>query len=330
MLSDGVKLLDVVGTGEVFVEANQAVHGYEVVLLSADGGDVMTSFGSRIGVHASAYDAGKLDVLFVPGSELSPDVYVTPELVSAAQAAARHAARIGSTCSGAFVLAEAGLLREHRVVTHWKFTDLLKRRYPGLRVQDDALYMRDGNVFTSAGAAAGMDLALAIVEDDYDATLARRVAQYLLVYMQRSGGQSQFSVYLRTHVPQTGIVRAVTDFIQLNPGKTITVESLARGVAVSSRHLTRLFREELDMSPAQFVAATRFDCAVSLLESGATVAETVRASGFGSADAMRRAFAARLGISPSSYQRRFQTTTTTTIPPHESEVGDSPALATAV
>ncbi|MDM4761745.1 DJ-1/PfpI family protein [Galbitalea sp. SE-J8] len=308
LLSDGVKLLDVVGTGEVFIEANQAVPGYEVVLLSADGSDVVTSLGSRIEVHASAQEAGELDVLLVPGSELSPDVYVTCELVAAATAAARHARRIGSTCSGAFVLAAAGLVRDHTVVTHWKFTEQLAKRCPRLTVKDDALFTRDRNVFTSAGAAAGMDLALALVEDDYGAAVARRVARYLLVYMQRSGGQSQFSVFLRTPVPDSGAVRAAIDFIEQNPGAALTVESLARSVSVSSRHLARLFRDELDMSPAQFVATRRFECAVGLLESGATVAEAVRMSGFGSADAMRRAFSSRLGISPSSYQRRFLTT----------------------
>lgn len=307
LLSDGVKLLDVVGTGEVFIEANQAVPGYEVVLLSADGSDVVTSFGSRIEVHAAAYDVVDLDTVIVPGSELSPDMYVTDELVAAARFLSLRVRRIASTCSGAFVLAAAGVLRNRRVVTHWKFTRLLAQRYPDIDVQQDALFLRDHNVYTSAGAAAGMDLALALVEDDYDSAVARRVSQYLLVYMQRSGGQSQFSVYLRTPVPHTPIVREVTEHIKRNPGRLLTVVALARAVNVSPRHLTRLFSDELDMSPARFVATIRFDCAVTLLEQGATVADAAQQSGFGSVDALRRAFSNRLGISPSTYQKRFRT-----------------------
>ncbi|WP_345801502.1 DJ-1/PfpI family protein [Microbacterium sp. AZCO] len=306
LLFDGVKSLDYVGPAEVFVEANQAVQGYEVVLLSPDGRDVMTSLGSTVSVHGSADDTGEVDTVIVPGSELPPRDFARAPVTDAAAALAARAGRVVSICSGAFVLAEIGALDGRRATTHWKFAADLQRRYPRVRVEPDAIFVRDGDASTSAGVAAGIDLALALVEDDHGADVARQVAQLLLVYLQRSGGQSQYSVPLRARAQPASIVRRATDLVDADPARAWTVPHLAALVAVSPRHLTRRFREELGQSPAEYVNAVRFDLARLHLESGASVTATAAQAGYNSAEVLRRAFIARLGISPSQYQRAFR------------------------
>ncbi|MFH8252183.1 GlxA family transcriptional regulator [Microbacterium sp. B2969] len=306
LLFDGVKSLDYVGPAEVFVEANQAVQGYEVVLLSPDGREVMTSLGSTVSVHGSAGDAGDFDTVIVPGSELPPREFARAPLTDATAALASRARRVVSICSGAFVLAEIGALDGKRATTHWKFASELQSRYPRVHVEPDAIFVRDGDVSTSAGVAAGIDLALALVEDDHGADVARHVAQLLLVYLQRSGGQSQYSVPLRARAQPASIVRRATDLVDADPARTWSVPDLAGLVAVSPRHLTRRFREELGQSPSEYVNAVRFDLARVHLEGGASVTATAAQAGYGSAEGMRRAFIARLGISPSQYQRAFR------------------------
>jgi len=180
LLFDGVKALDYVGPAEVFVEANQASQAYEVVLLSPSGAAVTSSVGGGVAVSASAADAPPLDTLIVPGSERAPSVFVTDELLTAAATLADRAGRVVSICSGAFVLAELGLLDGRSATTHWKFADDLARRFPRVDVQPDRIFVRDRYVATSAGVAAGIDLALALVEADLGAAAARRVAQGLL------------------------------------------------------------------------------------------------------------------------------------------------------
>ncbi|MDQ0895011.1 transcriptional regulator GlxA family with amidase domain [Agromyces ramosus] len=306
LLFDGVKALDYVGPAEVFIEANQAVDAYDVVLLSPTGADVMTSLGGRVSVHASAADVADLDTLVVPGSEERPSAFARGELLDAAAALAERSRRVVSICSGAFVLAALGVLDGRSATTHWKFAADLARHYPRIDVQADRIFVRDGEVATSAGVAAGIDLALALVEDDHGPDVARRVAQGLLVYLQRSGGQSQFSTPLRARAPQESVVRKVTDLLEADPAAMHTVADLARHANVSMRHLTRLFREELDTSPAEYLAALRFDLARCRLEAGTSVAQTAIDAGFSSAESLRRSFVARLGISPSQYQRRFR------------------------
>lgn len=308
LLFDGVKTLDFVGPAEVFVEANQSVDAYDIVLVSPDGSDVETSIGTRIGVHCDSEGAGEFDTVIIPGSERHPREFVTPEVLSAARLLAGRTRRLASVCSGAFVLAELGALAGRRATTHWKFADDLARRYPDIRVEPDSIFVRDGDIYSSAGVAAGMDLTLALVEEDHGADVARQVAQLLLVYMQRSGGQSQFSAPLRSPAPQTRTVRTIVQRIERDPSHPFTLRELASDANISVRHLTRLFREELDSSPSEYIAELRFDSAKVCLEGGATVSEAADQAGFASTEALRRAFVTRLGISPSKYQKRFRTT----------------------
>lgn len=325
LLFDGVKALDYVGPAEVFVEANQAVDAYEVVLLSPDGADVVTSLGGRTAVQCSAEAGGRFDTVIIPGSEQPPSVFASGAVLDAAQLLARRTRRLVSICSGAFVLAMLGELDGRRATTHWKFAAELSRRFPKVSVQPDAIFTRDDGVFTSAGVAAGIDLALALVEEDHGADVARQIAQLLLVYMQRSGGQSQFSTSLRASVPQTSVVRRVIELIESDPAAPHSVRDLAKHVSVSERHLTRLFRDELDSSPAEYLSALRFDLARAGLEAGSSVTQAALDAGFSSGEALRRAFIARLGISPSKYRRHFRTTRT-----DGAETADRPTLLAAV
>jgi transcriptional regulator GlxA family with amidase domain len=303
---DQVKTLDFVGPAEVFLEANQRIDSYEIVLISPDGADVTTSLGMRVGVATSAEQAGELDTLVVPGSEHAPDVFRRPGVLEAVALLAGRSRRIASICSGAFALAELGLLDGRRAVTHWKFTDLLAARFPAVAVEPDAIFVQDGNVFTSAGVAAGIDLALALVEDDLGPDDARAVAQLLLVYLRRSGGQSQFSASLRASAPRSPIARSIAEYVAADPARPATVAALAAHANVSPRHLTRVMRDELGTTPMGFVSAMRFDLAIRYLESGASVARAASDAGYRSAEALRRAFTARLGVTPSDYQRRFR------------------------
>lgn len=308
LLFDGVKTLDFVGPAEVFVEATQCGADYEVVLLSPDGRDVETSIGTRIGVHLAADAPGQFDTIVIPGSEQHPRDFVTAPLLAAARVLAGRTQRLASVCSGAFVLAELGALAGRRATTHWKFADDLAKRYPDITVEPDSIFVRDSNVYTSAGVAAGIDLALGLVEDDHGADVARQVAQLLLVYMQRSGGQSQFSAPLRAPAAQTRTVRGIVELIQHNPAHPFSLFELATHANISVRHLTRLFRDELNSSPSEYIVELRFDAARICLEAGSSVTEAASHAGFASTESLRRAFVARLGISPSKYQRRFRTT----------------------
>lgn len=296
------------------MEANQRVAGYEVVLLSVDGQPVQTSIGARVEVSAAAAEAGRFDTVIVPGSEQPPAKFVTPELLAAARHLSFHTRRLTSICSGAVVLAQLGLLDGRRVTTHWKFAADLTRRFPAIKVDADAIFVRDGNLYSSAGVAAGIDLALALVEEDHGADVARQVAQLLVVYMQRAGGQSQFSASLAGPAPRSPLVRKVVDVICADPAFPHTVQTLAAHAQVSIRHLTRLFRAELERSPAEYVAFIRFGVARDMLHAGYGVTEAAIASGYGTSEALRRAFIARLGISPRKYQQRFRSTGVPAVP----------------
>ena len=302
---DGVKLLDAIGPAEVFVEANQFVDDpYELVVMSADGRDVQTSIGVQLNVSGSSRDSGFFDTIIVPGSEQDPRVFVTEQVAEEVANLASRTRRLVSICSGAFVLAALGHLDGKRATTHWKFVSELARLYPAIIVEPDSIFVRDGDTWSSAGVAAGIDISLALVEEDHGPDIARIVAQSILVYMQRSGGQSQFSSSLSAPVPKNRVVRLVTEAIRADP--SLTVAELALKVNVSMRHLGRLFQDELGSSPSEYMAALRFDIAVRYLEVGATVVQTAADSGFSSPQALRRAFGQRLGISPTQYQQRFR------------------------
>ncbi|TXK12200.1 GlxA family transcriptional regulator [Microbacterium hatanonis] len=308
LVFDRVKALDFIGPAEVFTEANQRVDGYETLFFSPDGNDVTTSMGLRVGVDGPAAGDDPLDLIIIPGSEYAPAVYDDPAVSDAILALAARATKVASICSGAFALARTGLLDGKTATTHWKFTDALADTYPAVNVRPDSIFVRDGDVYSSAGVAAGIDLALAIVEDDFGADVARSVAQLLLVYMRRSGGQSQFSASVRVSPPRTSVARAVADYVASDPARPTSLRDLAAHANVSIRHLNRVIRDELGMTPIEYAGSMRLDLALGLLEEGRAVSETASVAGYPSTVAFRRAFAARYGTTPSDYQKRFQTT----------------------
>jgi len=305
LLFDGVKALDFVGPAEVFVEANLGAGDYELVMISPDGRDVTTSVGSGASVHHAAEDAGEFDTVIIPGSNLPPRDFTTPELVAAATLLAARTRRLASICNGAYVLASMGVLDGRRATTHWKFAGEMARVFSRVRMEPDHIFIRDGNVYTSAGVAAGIDLALALVQEDLGVEAAQDVAKLLVVYMKRSGGQPQFSASLRARTPGKAIVRQVVELLESDPVAPHRTAELARRANVSPRHLTRLFRDEFGHSPREYLTSLRFDMARLSIESGHSVAAAARVSGWGSAESLRRVFVARLGVSPSEYRRRF-------------------------
>ncbi|SEB14292.1 GlxA family transcriptional regulator [Leifsonia sp. 21MFCrub1.1] len=306
LVFDGVKMLDLVGPAEVFHEASQRSAGYDIVLISVSGADVTSSMGVRVGVHASVAAIEELDTLVVPGSENAPEVF-TDDVLDAVRTLADRSRRVASICTAAFAVAAVGLLDGRTTTTHWKFADTLQAAFPEIAVEKDAIFVQDGRFHSSAGVAAGIDLALALLEQDYGSDVARSVAQLLLVYMKRSGSQSQFSASLAGNPARSPISRSVTEYVHANPTRPHSVRELASHVNVSPRHLTRIMREELDATPSEYVGSIRLDLAVSELESGTSVAGAAAATGYSSPVSFRRAFVRRFGITPSEYQRRFRT-----------------------
>jgi transcriptional regulator GlxA family with amidase domain len=307
LVYDGVTLLDVAGPAEVFKEANRFGADYQIVLLSPTGADVTSNLGVRITVDGAVSTEPAFDTLLVAGSDLYPRARVPADLADAARIPAAVAGRVASICTGAFVLA-AGLLDGKRATTHWQVAHELAARCPTCRVEPDAIYVRDGTTYTSAGVTAGIDLALALVEEDQAPDLARDVARTLVVYMQRAGGQSQFSAPLQGPPPRSPALRRITDLVTANPHGDHSLGELAKHLNVSTRHLTRLFHDELSTTPARYVENIRFDMARALLDQGHTATQAATRAGFPSYESMRRVFARKLSISPAAYQRRFSTT----------------------
>jgi transcriptional regulator GlxA family with amidase domain len=221
--------------------------------------------------------------------------------------AAPRCRRIASVCTGAFVLAAAGILDDRRATTHWNSCARLAREFPRVRVEADPIFVEDGNVWTSAGVTAGMDLALALVEADLGREVALLTARHLVLFVQRSGGQAQFSAQLGAQLAQRDPLRELQRAIAEQPDGDYRVEQLAERVSMSPRNFARVFRAEVGCSPAAYVERTRLEVARRMLETTALPVDGVaRAAGFGTVDTMRRAFARRVGASPTEYRDRFR------------------------
>ncbi len=304
---DGVKLLDVAGPAEVFAEANRFGADYRLSVASVDGRAVRTSVGIPFAVTDRISSLESADTVMVAGGDELVGRPIDPALVEALKAIAPRARRLASVCTGSFILARAGLLSGRRATTHWRHTGRLARAFPDIDVEPDAIFVRDGDVFTSAGVSSGIDLALALVEQDYGTETAREVARTLVVYLKRAGGQSQFSVLVETDPPSGSALRRVLDSIAAEPGADHSVKTLAAQASLSTRQLTRLFRSELGVTPARYVESVRIDIARAALDAGHSVGDTARLAGFGSTETLRRVFANHLGISPKAYRDRFRT-----------------------
>jgi transcriptional regulator GlxA family with amidase domain len=310
----GVQSLDVTGPLEVFHGAQQLItysarkdRGYRVKLRSSTDGPLRTSSG--LVIHPDA-PPGQLqaspDTLVIAGGPGAHDACADSALIEWIKLASRGARRVTSVCTGAFLLAEAGLLDGRRVTTHWAAAAELARRYPAVRVEPEPIFLRDGNVWTSAGVTAGMDLALALVEEDIDRDAALSIARHLVLFLRRPGNQAQFSATLASQEPGREALRELRRHIVENLGDDLSVEVLAQRACMSVRHFARTFRVETDVTPARYVENVRIEAARRALEDTAEpVAAIARACGFGTAETMRRSFLRALGVGPAEYRRRF-------------------------
>ncbi|WP_344048038.1 GlxA family transcriptional regulator [Nocardioides panacihumi] len=307
---DGVRYLDVVGPLEVFAVANEQGDFYAARIATAGGADVITTTGSRLGADLALEDlaAEGIDTLLVAGSP-NWDLLLDDNLVREVGRLAPSARRIVSVCTGTFALAAAGLLDGKRAGTHWRHAGALQKMFPQVEVDSSALFVRDGNTFSSAGIAAGIDLALALVEDDLGAEVARTTAKVLVVFLQRPGGQSQFSVWTSTPAVRNEPLRRVLDAVALDPAGDHSIPAMAARANFSERHLARLFEQHLGSRPGEYVEQVRLEVARAMLETGDdSLSAVAKMSGLGSEETLRRAFVKRFGVSPGAYRSRFRTT----------------------
>ncbi|MEU1529016.1 SpoIIE family protein phosphatase [Streptomyces fagopyri] len=312
LMFDGVQSLDVTGPLDVYAAANEYGGDYRLTTASLDGRPVRTTAGLRLvpDVALDDVDAG-VDTLIVPGGPRWWEAVDDPALVEGITrlAGTSGATTVAAVCAGTFLLAETGLLDGRRAATHWKLAADLAARYPRVRVDSEAIFVRDGRFITSAGITAGIDLALSLVESDLGPDVARAAAKQLVVFMARPGGQSQFSVRQQSRRPQNSPLREVLDRVAADPRGDHSLQALADTAALSSRHLTRLFRSEVGTTAGEYVKRIRLEAAQALLEGGDEPLDTVaRRSGFRTEETMRRAFRNQFGVSPGTYRDRFRST----------------------
>jgi transcriptional regulator GlxA family with amidase domain len=304
-----VQTLDVHGPAEVFSTATQLSEGdgYSVEVVATRPGPVPTSSVALYPDRTIDRCRGPIDTLVVAGGRGVHAATHDEALLGWLKAAARRARRVASVCTGAFLLAEAGLLDGRRATTHWASCALLADRRPKVQVEPDPIFVRDGNVITSAGVTSGMDMALALVEEDLGREVALEVARWLVLFVKRPGGQAQFSAQLEAQMADREPLRELQQWLPDHLEEDLSVPALARRACMSERNFARAFRVETGMTPAAYVEAARVERARIFLDSGDLPVETIaRQTGFGTVETMRRAFRRRVGVSPAGYRSRFR------------------------
>jgi transcriptional regulator GlxA family with amidase domain len=310
VIHEGVQALDVVGPLDVFAEANGFVpegDRYDITVIGADTRPMRASNGLSMTADLDFAEATRsFHTALVAGGPALPDRPIDRATNDWLRDWGTKAERYGSVCTGAFVLGLAGLLDGKAVTTHWQNAGKLATMFPRARVELDRIYLRDGSLVTSAGVTAGIDLALALVAEDHGSSVALSCARRLVVAAQRQGGQSQFSPNLLPPSPPGSPLARVQAYVQEHLDETLSVDRLAEIAGTSSRSLARLFKQELDVTPHEFVESVRIDQARNLLEGTDRALKVVAYDcGFGGAEQMRVVFQRRLGISPGSYRSSF-------------------------
>jgi transcriptional regulator GlxA family with amidase domain len=301
------QVLDLAGPHEVFAGANQWAGRdvYELFVTSRGGGPVGTESGLVLDSVDLASVTARPDTLLVVGGNGVHDARRDEHLVHWIRHRADVSRRVGSVCSGAFLLGEAGLIDSRRVTTHWARAGRLAAEFPAADVDPEPIHIHDG-VWTSAGVTAGIDLALALVEEDLGAECAQTIARWLVMFLRRPGGQSQFAAPVWERPAEHDGIRAAVDRIRRDPGADHSVRALAEVAAMSERNFTRVFSRELECSPGRYVERVRVDAARRLLESTERTTDSIaRECGFGTGETMRRSFLRRTGVPPGAYRRRF-------------------------
>ncbi len=300
-----VQILDLTAPYEVFARCG----GYRVELISAASNDDVTSSCGLIMHGAMDYRKlrGSVDTLLVPGGDGAEQLLCDTAFLRWLHAMSRRVRRIGSICTGAALLGAAGILDGRRAVTHWKWCRRLAESFPKVSVERDPIYIKDGKVYTSAGVTAGIDLALALVEEDHGQKRALEIARDLVIFLRRPGGQSQFSSLLAAQVSARRPIEDLQAWIMENLNRDLSVEALAKQCGMSPRHFARVFAAEKRLTPGKFVEQSRVEAARALLESSnETIKEIAARCGFGSLDSMRRSFTKILGATTREYTERFR------------------------
>ncbi|MFG1480052.1 GlxA family transcriptional regulator [Xanthobacter sp. V4C-4] len=303
ILGDGVQVMGLAAMSAFeFANMELGLEAYRIAVMSEHGGPVRTSLGVR--VETAPLAAEPPDTLMVVG-ELAPRA-PPPAVRAYIAAAGARGGRVAGLCTGAFALAEAGLLDGRAATTHWAHAAALQQRFPAVRVEPDRIFVGDGNVWTSAGMSAAIDLTLALIEDDHGAALARAIARKLVVYHRRPGGQSQFSALLEM-APRSDRVQRALAYAKEHLRNPLTVEELAGAASLSPRQFSRVFRDETGQSPAKAVERLRLEAARLMLEDGRHALDLVaRETGFADRDRMRRAFLRFYGQPPQSLRRSLR------------------------
>ncbi|WP_374025959.1 GlxA family transcriptional regulator [Mycobacterium sp. HNNTM2301] len=307
----GVQALDVVGPHEVFTSASLLTGGGYDVALASIGGQAITTPTGLAFVAAPLPDLGEpgeqIDTVVLPGGGGVDAARSDAELIRWIRAVAATARRVVTVCTGAFLAAEAGLLDGQRATTHWAFAGRLAREFPAIDVDPDPIFVRSSDtVWTAAGVTAGIDLALSLVEDDHGTEVAQTVARWLVLYLRRPGGQTQFAAPVWMPRAKRTSIRAVQEAIEAEPGGEHRIDELARRAAMSPRHFTRVFTAEVGEAPGQYVERIRTEAARRQLEeTDDTVVAIATRCGFGTAETMRRNFLRRVGIPPDQYRKAF-------------------------
>jgi transcriptional regulator GlxA family with amidase domain len=312
---DGVQALDVTGPGDVFSLANEVLArkpaAYEVALLGVKKGRITTQSGIALYANASLAQSGLLDTIIVPGGvgvRLHSEVRTT--LARWLRANALRMRRVASVCTGIYALADSGLLDGRSATTHWRFARHIQELRPRINVDADAIFIKDGKYYTSAGITAGIDLCLAFIEEDFGRELAMHVAREMVVYLRRSGGQLQYSAPLHLQVQAKAGFDDIAQWIRGHLNEDLTVEAISEHANLSPRHFTRKFKAEFGITPADFVEELRLDEARWLLVNASDAVEKVAKDvGYSNDETFRRAFARRFGVVPSDYRNRFGVST---------------------
>jgi transcriptional regulator GlxA family with amidase domain len=302
------QILDVTGPLEVFSSASRflPIPRYRTEIVSAHGGAVLSTSGLEFMTETIAEVTGPIDTLVVSGGRDMAEAGADDLLVHHVRRLGLTARRVTSVCSGAFLLAATGLLDGRRATTHWAECELLSREFPRVSVEPDAIYVHDGNVWTSAGVTAGIDLALALVADDHGRRAAATIARQLVVYLRRSGGQGQFSAVLAAQSEDHEPVRDLLVWLADHLTADLSVPALAIRAHLSDRQFSRVFKTEVGITPAEHVEAVRLEAACRLLETTvSSINQVARTSGFGTAETMIRAFRRRLNTTPHEHRQHF-------------------------
>jgi transcriptional regulator GlxA family with amidase domain len=311
----GIQPLDVVGPHEVFsiasrIQSASKKRKYSVTIASTTGGQMLSESGLHIGTVSLPSPMEHIDTLILAGGSGARQAASDPALLSWIESAAPSCRRLATVCTGTFIAAAAGLLDGKRVTTHWARATELAEAHPELTVDPDPIYIHDGKVWTSAGVTAGIDLSLALVEQDCGVEVAQTVARWLVMFLHRPGGQTQFASPVWVPRAERSTIRAVQTLIESAPEGDHRLPMLAAAAAMSVRHFARVFTDEVGETPARFVEQARVQAARHELETTIDTLDRIAARcGFGTAETLRRVFQRRLCVSPDAYRRRFHTST---------------------